>query len=94
MFLATSVGLSAGCGNSSVGSGAETGGGSASAGGVKKFLDDVNADLLKISTEASQADWVYSTYITQDTEALTARAEELQIEAIKKYAKEAARFEG
>jgi len=93
MFLATSVGLSAGCGNSSGGSGAETGGGSASAGGVKKFLDDVNADLLKISTEASQADWVYSTYITQDTEALTARAEELQIEAIKKYAKEAARFD-
>ena len=54
MFLATSVGLSAGCGNSSVGSGAETGGGSASAGGVKKFLDDVNADLLKISRFALQ----------------------------------------
>lgn len=25
--------------------------------------------------EAAQADWVYQTYITQDTEALTARAE-------------------
>jgi len=93
MFLATSVGLSAACGNASPGVGGETGGGSPSAADVKKFLDDVNASLLTISTEASQADWVYSTYITQDTEALTARAEELQIEAIKKYAKEAARFD-
>ena len=90
MFLATSVGLSAACGSSP---GVDSGGGTPTPADVKKFLDDVNASLLKISTEASQADWVYSTYITQDTEALTARAEELQIEAIKKYAKEAARFD-
>ncbi|HEX5217449.1 MAG TPA: M2 family metallopeptidase [Vicinamibacterales bacterium] len=91
--LATSVGLAAACGSAGPGSGGEVGGGSPSAADVRKFLDDVNANLLRISTEASQADWVYSTYITQDTEALTARAEELQIEAIKKYAKEAARFD-
>jgi len=52
MFLATSVGLSAACGNASPGVGGETGGGSPSAADVKKFLDDVNASLLTISTEA------------------------------------------
>ncbi len=88
-ILALSLGLAA-CGT---GTGDGSGSASPTAADVKKFLDDVNADLLKISTEAAQADWVYSTYITPDTEALTARAEELQIEAIKKYAKAAARFD-
>ena len=88
-ILALSLGLAA-CGT---GTGDGSGSASPTAADVKKFLDDVNADLLKISTEAAQADWVYSTYITPDTEALTARAEELQIEAIKEYAKAAARFD-
>jgi hypothetical protein len=31
-------------------------------------LADANATLLKLGIEAGRASWVYSTYITQDTE--------------------------
>ena len=37
-------------------------------------LADVEGRLLQLTIESSQADWVYATYITQDTEALAARA--------------------
>jgi peptidyl-dipeptidase A len=58
-----------------------------------RFLDEVNATILKLGTESSQAGWVYSTYITADTEALNARANQTIIDAIARYAKEAARFD-
>lgn len=60
---------------------------------AKKFLDAAEADLLALSNEASRAGWVQSTYITGDTEALAAKANERLITATVKYAKEAARFE-
>jgi hypothetical protein len=60
---------------------------------VEPFLADANATLLKLGIEAGQASWVYSTYITQDTEALNARANQAAIEAGKRFAKEAARYD-
>jgi peptidyl-dipeptidase A len=57
------------------------------------FLTDVNATMLRLGTESNQADWVYSTYITPDTEALNARAERAYIDAIARYAAEAAKFD-
>ncbi|MCC6827154.1 MAG: M2 family metallopeptidase [Novosphingobium sp.] len=39
------------------------------------FVQKAEAAFSKSIIEAAQADWVYQTYITQDTEALTARAE-------------------
>ncbi len=39
------------------------------------FVQQAEAAFSKSIIEAAQADWVYQTYITQDTEALTARAE-------------------
>jgi peptidyl-dipeptidase A len=57
------------------------------------FLAEVNATMLRLGTEAQQADWVYSTYITSDTQTMTARAEQTYIDAIARYAKEAARFD-
>jgi peptidyl-dipeptidase A len=50
--------------------------------------------MLKLGTEAGQAGWVYSTFITDDTEALNARMNQALIEAVARYAKEAARFDG
>ena len=38
------------------------------------FVEQAEAAFNKTAIEAAQADWVYQTYITQDTEALTARA--------------------
>ena len=71
---------------------AGTGGGPA-APDVAKFLADVNATLLKLSIESSQASWVSSTYITQDTEAITSRADEVLSKTLAKFAKEAAQYD-
>jgi peptidyl-dipeptidase A len=60
---------------------------------AKAFLDQVNATMLRLSTEQGQAGWVYSTFITHDTEALNARANQNFIEAVAKFAKDAARFD-
>ncbi len=58
------------------------------------FLKDVNETMLALGKQAGQASWVYSTFITDDTEALNAKANQTYIEAIAKYAKEATRFDG
>ncbi|WP_423142184.1 M2 family metallopeptidase [Parablastomonas sp. CN1-191] len=42
---------------------------------AKAFVSTAEAAYNKATIEASQAEWVYETYITPDTEALTARAE-------------------
>ena len=48
--------------------------------------------MLRLGIEAAQAGWVAQTYITEDTEALDARATQQVIEAIARYAKEAAAY--
>ena len=58
------------------------------------FLKEVNQTMLALGKESAQAAWVYSTFITDDTEALNAKANQKFIEAIAKYAKEAAKFNG
>ena len=60
---------------------------------ARAFLDDVNATMLKLGVEQQQAGWVYSTFITEDTEALNARANQAFIDAVAKFAKEAATFD-
>ena len=59
-------------------------------GNVSAFLEEANARILRLSNEANQAGWVQQTYITQDTEALSARADEALVTAITRYAKDAA----
>ncbi len=41
---------------------------------VSEFLEAAESRLRELSIEAQQADWVYATYITPDTEALSAKA--------------------
>lgn len=41
---------------------------------ARKFIDEVTKRLMALSIEASRAQWVQSTYITQDTEMLAAAA--------------------
>ena len=60
---------------------------------AQKFIDDANKTLLKLSVEASQADWVANTYITDDTEALTARSGQAYNDMAAKLAKEAVQFD-
>ena len=86
LVLALSV-LAAACG------GSETTAAPKSADDAKQFLTNVNSTMLRLGIEAAQAGWVAQTYITDDTEALDARATQQIIEAIARYAKEAAAFD-
>jgi peptidyl-dipeptidase A len=61
---------------------------------AKAFADEAETKLLALSVEASRAGWVQSTYITDDTEALAAKANERAINAGVEYAKKATRFDG
>ena len=60
---------------------------------VATFLANVNATYLRLGIEASQAGWISSTYITPDTEALNARANEALLSALARFAKDATRYE-
>ena len=59
---------------------------------VTGFLADANAKLLKVLNEANEAGWVLGTYITVDTQAISARADEAYVNLSTDYAKRAARF--
>ena len=61
---------------------------------ARKFADEAEARLLELSNETNQADWVKSTFITDDTEALSALANQRAIAATVEYAKAATRFDG
>jgi peptidyl-dipeptidase A len=67
--------------------------GAPSAAEARRFVDAAEAELLTLSNEAGQAAWVAANFITQDTEALAAKANERALNASVRYAKEAARFE-
>jgi peptidyl-dipeptidase A len=58
------------------------------------LLDEANETLLRLSQEANQAGWVQQTYITEDTDAISARADQAYITAVTDYAKRAARADG
>jgi len=60
---------------------------------AKKFIEEAEAKLLAINVEASRADWVKATYITEDTEILAAKADERAINATVELAKQATRFD-
>ena len=62
--------------------------------GAKTFVDGAEQNLLKLWIDTGRADWVKSTYITDDTEVLAALANEKSISAGVAYAKQATRFDG
>src|SRR6204780_425035 len=60
---------------------------------AKTFLDNAEKRLFDLSLDANQASWVQSTYITDDTEAVAARANERAIAEAVRLAKGAVRFD-
>jgi len=60
---------------------------------AKAFLDNVNQTMLKLGVEAGQAGWVQQNFITDDTDALAARANQRYIDAIARFVKDATRFD-
>jgi peptidyl-dipeptidase A len=60
---------------------------------ARKFLDDAEKKMLALANEAGQAAWIQSTYITDDTEAIAAKANERAIAENVRLAKAATRFD-
>jgi len=57
------------------------------------FLANANDTLLRLAIESSQAGWVQNTYITPDTEAMSARASEAYMTAATDFSKQATRYD-
>ncbi|HEV3060855.1 MAG TPA: M2 family metallopeptidase [Vicinamibacterales bacterium] len=74
---------------------ASTGGATAAptAAGATEFLKNASQTLLKLSIAQGRAGWTQQTYITDDTEAIAARANQEFIDAAARFAKEAAKFD-
>src|SRR5437868_12335270 len=60
---------------------------------AKAFLATANATTLQLGTQQGQAGWVQQTYITDDTEAIAARANQAANEAGAKFARQAVQFD-
>jgi peptidyl-dipeptidase A len=67
--------------------------GSATKDEAEKFLGDAEKRLLDLNIKAGRADWVKSTFITDDTELLSAEANDDLIAATTELAEQARRYE-
>src|SRR3954471_20298472 len=61
---------------------------------ARKFINDAEQKLLLLGVDSARADWIKSTYITDDSEAIAAKLDEKAIAATVEYAKQATRFDG
>ena len=61
---------------------------------AEKFITETEAQLSELSIKLSRAQWVQSTFITDDTEALAADANDRLIAAQTKLAEDVKRFDG
>ena len=61
---------------------------------ARAFVEEADKKILELSVAADRANWIQSTYITEDTEILAAEATERRSAAIVELAKEATRFDG
>lgn len=61
---------------------------------AKAFVAKASEEMAALLIEAQRADWIANTYITDDTEALTAEANQKMTETVVRMANEAARFNG
>jgi len=60
---------------------------------AEKFIADAEKRLLDLNIKAGRADWVKSTFITDDTEAIAAEANETLIGATTELAEQSRRYE-
>src|SRR4051812_8551573 len=60
---------------------------------AKAFVDNANATTLKLGIQQGQAGWVQQTFITDDTEAIAARANQAANEAGAGFARGAVQFD-
>jgi peptidyl-dipeptidase A len=61
---------------------------------ARRFVDQAETRLLDLSTISQHAEWIKNTYITEDSEAVSAYLDERALSASVELAKAAARFDG
>src|ERR1051326_4605637 len=61
---------------------------------ARTFMDNAEQKLLVLGVDAAHADWIKSTYITDDSEAVSAKLDGRAIDAQVDYAKQSTRFDG
>jgi peptidyl-dipeptidase A len=61
---------------------------------ARKFIEEAEQKLLALNVDASRADWIKSTYINDDSEAIAAKLNERAISATVEYAKQSKQFDG
>lgn len=61
---------------------------------AEQFIADAEKRLLELNIKYARADWVKSTFITDDTESLSAEANKQVIEATTELAEQSRRFDG
>jgi peptidyl-dipeptidase A len=61
---------------------------------ARKFIDEAEQKLLSLNVDSARADWIKATYITDDSEAVSALLDERAIAATVDYAKKSTRFDG
>lgn len=61
---------------------------------LEKFLSDAEARLNDLAVKGNRAGWVQETYITDDTEAISASANEEGLAAVSELAEQAKKFDG
>ncbi|HEU5450402.1 MAG TPA: M2 family metallopeptidase [Terriglobales bacterium] len=61
---------------------------------AQRWMQRAEAELLDVNTKQSRADWVQETYITDDTEVLSAEANDLLIGTQTRLIEESKRFNG
>ena len=62
--------------------------------GAKTFIDGAEQKLLALNIDSGRADWIKATYITDDTENISAKLDQRAIDAQVDYAKQSTRFDG
>jgi peptidyl-dipeptidase A len=60
---------------------------------AQAFIEEAETRLQELQVEASRADWIKSTYITEDSEFLAAQANARYIAAVVDYATQSTRFQ-
>jgi peptidyl-dipeptidase A len=93
LLLTVLLALMSSCTNNST-STTSGGGSGASSTEAEKFIADAEKRLLDLSIKSGRADWVKSTFITDDTEALAAEANKDLIAATTELAEQSRRFDG
>ncbi len=61
---------------------------------AEQFVADAEKRLVELNIKYARADWVKSTFITDDTETLSAEANKQVIEATTELAEQSRRFDG